>query len=49
MYVRKAFREVGSAAAGGDGKKVEKYRNLSGNSHFVSVGVKIYVANQLIA
>ena len=25
------------------------YRNLSGKSHFVSVGVKIYVANQLIA
>ena len=31
LYVKKASTEVGSAAAGREGKKVEKYSNLSDN------------------
>ena len=39
-YVKKASTEVGSAAAGREDKKVEKYSNLSDNYHFVPVGVE---------
>ena len=38
-YVKKAAIEVGSAAAGREDKKVEKYSNLSDNYHFVPMGV----------
>ena len=41
-YVKKASTEVGSAAAGREDKKVEKYSNLSDNYHFVPVGVETY-------
>ena len=41
-YVKKAAIEVGSAAAGREDKKVEKYSNLSDNYHFVPVGVETY-------
>ena len=43
-YVKKASVEFGSAAAGREDKKVEKYNNLSDNYYFVVVGVKIYGA-----
>ena len=33
---------MGSAAAGREDKKVEKYSNLSDNYHFVPVGVETY-------
>ena len=35
---------MGSAAAGREDKKVEKYSNLSDNYHFVSVGIETYGA-----
>ena len=35
---------MGSAAAGREDKKVEKYSNLSENYHFVPVGVETYGA-----
>jgi hypothetical protein len=41
-YVKKASAEVGSAAAGREENKVEKYSNLSDNYHFVPVGVETY-------
>ena len=37
-YVKKASKEVGSAAAGREEKKVDKYSNLSDYFHFVPVG-----------
>jgi hypothetical protein len=43
-YVRKGSTEVGSAAAGGEDKKVENYSNLSENYHFVPVGIETYGA-----
>jgi hypothetical protein len=43
-YVKKASTEVGSAAAGREDKKVDKYSNLSENYHFVPVGVETYGA-----
>ena len=43
-YVKKSSTEVGSAAAGREDKKVEKYSNLSDNYHFVPVGVETYGA-----
>ena len=39
--------KVGSAAAGRDDKKVEKYSNLSDNYHFVPVSVETYDAYAL--
>ena len=38
-YVKKASKEVGSAAAEREDKKVDKYSNLSDHYHFVPVGV----------
>jgi hypothetical protein len=38
------FVRFGSAAAGPEDKKVEKYSNLSENYHFVPVGIKTYGA-----
>ena len=35
---------MGSAAAGREDKKVEKYSNLSENYHFVPVGIETYGA-----
>ena len=35
---------MGSAAAGGEDKKVENYSNLSENYHFVPVGIETYGA-----
>jgi hypothetical protein len=43
-YVKKASKEVGSAAAGGENKKVDKYSNLSDYYHFVPVGIETYGA-----
>ena len=43
-YVKKASKEAGSAAAGREDKKVEKYSNLSEFYHFVPVGVETYGA-----
>ena len=43
-YVKKASKEVGSAAAGREDKKVEKYSNLSNYFHFVPVGIETYGA-----
>ena len=43
-HVKKASTKVGSAAAGREDKKVEKYSNLSDNYHFVPVGVETYGA-----
>ena len=43
-YVKKASKEVGSAAAGREDKKVEKYSNLSDNYYFVPVGIETYGA-----
>ena len=43
-YVKNASTEVGSAAAGREEKKVEKYSNLSDNYHFVPMGVETYGA-----
>ena len=43
-YVKKASKEVGSAAAGREDKKVDKYSNLSDNFHFVPVGIETYGA-----
>jgi hypothetical protein len=43
-YVKKASTEVGSAAAGREDKKVDKYSNLSENYHFVPVGIETYGA-----
>lgn len=42
-YVKKASKEVGSAAAGREDKKVEKYSNLS-DYHFGPVGIETYGA-----
>ena len=42
-YVKKASKEVGSAAAGREEKKVEKYSNLS-DYHFVPIGIETYGA-----
>jgi hypothetical protein len=44
LYVKKASTEVGSAAAGREDKKVDKYSNLSENYHFLPVGVETYGA-----
>ena len=41
-YVKKASKEAGSAAAGREDKKVDKYSNLSDYYHFVPVGVETY-------
>ena len=35
---------MGSAAAGREDKKVDKYSNLSGHYHFVPVGIETYGA-----
>ena len=43
-YVKKASKEVGSAAAGREEKKVEKYSNLSDHFHFVPIGIETYGA-----
>ena len=43
-YDKKASKEVGSAAAGREDKKVDKYSNLSDNFHFVPVGIETYGA-----
>merc|ERR1712086_586205 len=43
-YVKKASKEVGSAAAGREAKKVDKYSNLSDYYHFVPVGIETYGA-----
>ena len=43
-YVKKASKEAGSAAAGREDKKVDKYSNLSEFYHFVPVGVETYGA-----
>ena len=43
-YVKKASKEVGSAAARREDKKVEKYSNLSDHYHFVPVGIETYGA-----
>ena len=43
-YVKNASKEAGSAAAGREDKKVDKYSNLSEFYHFVPVGVETYGA-----
>ena len=43
-YVKKASKEVGSAAAGREDKKVDKYSNLSDMYHFVPMGIETYGA-----
>ena len=43
-YVKKASKEACSAASERENKKVEKYKNLSDNYHFVPVGVETYGA-----
>ena len=43
-YVKKASIEVGSAAAGREDKKVDKYSNLSDLYYFVPVGIETYGA-----
>jgi hypothetical protein len=44
LYVKKAAKEVGSAVAGREDKKVDKYSNLSDHYHFVPVGIETYGA-----
>jgi hypothetical protein len=44
LYVKIASKEVGSAAAGREDKKVDKYSNLSDYYHFVPVGIETYGA-----
>ena len=44
-YFKKAYKEVGSAAADGEDKKVDKYSNLSDNYHFVPLGIETYGAH----
>ena len=41
ILCQKASTEVGSAAAGRENKKVDKYSNLSDNYHFVPTGEKL--------
>jgi hypothetical protein len=43
-YVKKASKEVGSAAARREDKKVDTYSNLSDYYHFVPVGIETYGA-----
>jgi hypothetical protein len=43
-YVKKASKEVGSAAAGREDKKVDKYSDLTDYYHFVPVGIETYGA-----
>ena len=42
--MKKASKEACSAATERENKKVEKYKNLSDNYHFVPVGVETYGA-----
>ena len=41
-YVKKASKEVGSAAARREEKKVDKYSNLSDYFHFFPVGIDLW-------
>ena len=44
LYVKKAVKEAGSAAAGREDKKVDKYSNLSHHYLFVPMGIETYGA-----
>ena len=44
LYVKKAFKEVSSAAAGREDKKVEKSSNLTDNYYFLPISVETYGA-----
>ena len=45
-YVKKASKEVGSAIAGREDKKVDKYSNLSDMYHFVPLHIETYGASR---
>ena len=44
LYVKKAAKDVGSAATGRKDKKVDKYSNFSDHYHFMPVGIETYGA-----
>ena len=45
-YIKKASKEMGSAAAGREDKKVDRYSNLSDMYHFVPLHIETYGASR---